>query len=252
MCKPFWAVVPAVVGVTLLASCSMGASVESQIAELEAAVDVAIEERDSVSAEIGGVQELLDTSGFEGDFDSDAQYEEAVLTLGRLQELANQCGGDSDQCGVLAELPVDRVDLSLSPAEQVPAKVQFANEVMAAAQTLVNTCGRIPQCTVVTTTTRVTTTTTPRASSSSSGGSSSSSSRLVNAPECENVILARALALMSDNDWDEIDYLMTAAYSMPYDWSLTANLILDDLAMGLVNSAYSRVNFFVSQKCPNN
>jgi len=145
---------------------------------------------------------------------------------------------------VLADLPVNDVDTDLPAEEQVEAKVRFANDVLEASEDLLSQCGRLSACTVVTTTVPPTTTTSrPQTNRPSSPASSAP------LPECESVILLRALARDSRGTYDEYEYLGQLANSLPPSWSLTAASIRDALRNGFLPTAHSYADNFVAQKC---
>jgi len=156
------------VGIFLLlaSGCGSGPSVATQIEELEADLAQRTARNATVESAIAEALEDLEPGALEGTHMSDDQYNAALETLDLLQSLAETCGDNPVACGVLADLPIDRVDTALPPDQQVEAKIEFAEAVLQASENLLYQCGRLVACTVVTTTTSPPPTTTrPRVTS---------------------------------------------------------------------------------------
>ena len=161
----------------------------------------------------------------------------------KIDSILERCNG-ADWCQSASDYPTTPTTVETLTTDDVEALGNVINALTRAANELLDSCKSSSLCKIATTTT------TPKPKPTNPPRQNTTEER--DRPECEGVILARALAYDSRGTYEEYEYLMTAAYYLPIDWSMTAGFILDDLSNGFTNSAYNRLALFIDSECPSN
>jgi len=161
----------------------------------------------------------------------------------KIDSIVKRCNG-ADWCQSASDHPATPTTVETVTTDDVEALGNVINALTRTANALLDSCRSSSLCSIVTTTT------TPKPKPTDPPRQNTTEER--DRPECEAVILARALAYDSRGTDEEYEWLIKAAYSLPFDWSMTAGFILDDLRYGFINSAYNRLALFIDTRCPSN
>ena len=221
---------------------------QSDKTSLEVDIEGLIQSNRALQGEIEEKEAALDEDLFDYSFtdDLDAFVDRATSLQARINSILGVCNG-RDWCKDITLAP----ELDEASDINTPEDVQDLADLIAAlnikADELLEACRSSNGCDI-----RPPTTTTKPQPKPTNPPRSDTPTQQQDRPECEQVILLRALAYDSRGTYEEYDYLIAAAYALPLDWSMTTGFILDDLSNGFINLAYDRLALFINGRCPSN
>ena len=221
---------------------------QSDKTSLEVDIEGLIQSNRALQDKIEEKQATLDEGLFDYGFtnDLDAFVDRATTLQARINSTLGVCDG-RDWCKDITLAPELDEAIDINTPEDVEDLAGLLAALNIKADELLEACRSSNECDI-----RPPTTTTKPQPKPTNPPRSNTPTQQQDRPECERVILLRALAYDSRGTYEEYDYLIAAAYALPLDWSMTTGFILDDLSYGFIDSAYNRLALFINGRCPSN